>query len=228
LILNSLASEPQSRRAGYKYMEKDRIKQAYLNFVLNEGHPPQSVFKLTQQLGIAEQEFYTYYPNFEAIDREIWADFGRQARTTAASEPVWEGYGSREKLLAFYYTLLEILKQNRSYALMSLRRSLSRVPAISPRVLDDFRQDFEVFVSDILADGRVSGEIANRPIVQEGYPRFFWQQALFVLGFFAKDDTVNFERTDAAVEKAVTLSFDLVGRNTLDSAFDFVRFLVRR
>ncbi|MBD2766720.1 TetR/AcrR family transcriptional regulator [Hymenobacter sp. BT664] len=207
-------------------MEKDRIKQAYLDFVLNEGRPPQSVFKLTQQLGIAEQEFYKLYANFESIERELWADFGRQAREAAATEPVWEGYGSREKLLAFYYTLLEILKQNRSYALMSLRRSLHRVPALTPQVLDDFRQDFERFVGDLLAAGRVSGEIANRPLVQEGYPRFFWQQALFVLGFFAKDDTVNFERTDAAVEKAVTLSFDLVGRNTLDSAVDFVRFLV--
>ncbi len=35
-------------------MEKDRIKEAYLAYVLNEGHPPQSVFKLTQQLGLAE------------------------------------------------------------------------------------------------------------------------------------------------------------------------------
>ena len=209
-------------------MEKDRIKQTYLAFVLNEGHSPASVFKLTQQLGLAEQEFYKHYPNFEAIDRELWADFGRQARETAAGEPVWEGYGSREKLLAFYYTLLEVLKNNRSYAIMSLRRSLHRVPALSPRVLDDFRQDFEIFVGDLLRNGRVSGEIANRPLVQDGYPRFFWQQVLFVLGFFAKDVTVNFERTDAAVEKAVTLSFDLVGRNTLDSAVDFVRFLVRR
>jgi len=209
-------------------MEKDRIKQAYLAFVLNEGRPPQSVFKLTQQLGLAEQEFYKYYPDFDAIDREIWGDFGRQARTTAAAEPVWEGYSSRERLLAFYYTLLEILKNNRSYALMSLRRSLHRVPALTPRVLDDFRQDFEAFVSGLLTDGRLSGEIANRPLVQDGYPRLFWQQALFVLGFFAKDDSINFERTDAAVEKAVTLSFDLVGRNTLDSAVDLVRFLVRR
>ena len=209
-------------------MEKDHIKQAYLAFVLNEGHPPASVFKLTQQLGLAEQEFYKHYPNFEAIDRELWADFGRQARDTAATEPVWEGYGSREKLLAFYYTLLEILKNNRSYALMSLRRSLRRMPALTPRVLDDFRQDFEIFVSDLLATGRVSGEIANRSLVQDGYPRFFWQQVLFVLSFFAKDDSINFERTDAAVEKAVTLSFDLVGRNTLDSAVDFVRFLVRK
>ena len=222
------AYEPDSPRSGYTCMEKAHIKQAYLDFVLNEGHPPQSVFKLTQQLGVAESEFYQQYPNFESIDREIWADFGRQARETAAAEPVWEGYGSREKLLAFYYTLLEILKNNRSYALMSLRRSLKKMPGLSPRVLDDFRQDFEYFVSDLLSAGRVSGEIANRPLVQEGYPRFFWQQVLFVMGFFAKDDTVNFERTDAAVEKAVTLSFDLVGRNTLDSAFDFVRFLVKR
>lgn len=209
-------------------MEKDRIKQAYLAFILNEGHPPQSVFKLTQSLGLAEAEFYNHYPNFEAIDREIWADFGQQARATAAAEPVWEGYGSREKLLAFYYTLLEVLKQNRSYALMSLRRSLHRMPGLSPKVLDNFRQDFELFVADLLREGRDTGEIATRPLVHDGYPRFFWQQALFVLGFFAKDDTLNFERTDAAVEKAVTLSFDLVGRNTLDSAVDFVRFLVQK
>ncbi len=209
-------------------MEKETIKAAYLAYVLKKGRPPQSVFKLTEQLGIAEEAFYRHYANFDLIDRELWADFGRQARATAAAEPVYEGYGSREKLLAFYYTLLEILKHNRSYALQSLRRSLSRMPGFSPRVLDDFRQDFEFFVTDLLRDGRGSGEIPTRLVVQDGYPRFFWQQMLFVLGFFAKDDTANFERTDAAVEKAVTLSFDLVGRNTLDSAIDFVRFLVRR
>ncbi|MFC7669132.1 hypothetical protein ACFQT0_18585 [Hymenobacter humi] len=167
-------------------MEKDRIKQAYLNFVLNEGHPPQSVFKLTQQRASRSKNSTSTTRISKPSTASLWADFGRQARTTAATEPVWESYGSREKLLAFYYTLLEILKQNRSYALMSLRRSLHRMPALTPRVLDDFRQDFELFVSDLLRDGRVSGEIANRPLVQEGYPRFFWQQALFVLGFLPK------------------------------------------
>ncbi|GAA4355524.1 hypothetical protein GCM10023185_18430 [Hymenobacter saemangeumensis] len=208
-------------------MEKDRIKQAYLDFVRSEGRPPASVYKLTQQLQLEEAEFYRHYANFEAIDREIWADFGRQALDTARLEPVWAGYSSRERLLAFYFTLLEVLKQNRSYALMSLHRSLKSVPGLTPRVLDDFRQDFEAFVSGLLREGRASGEIASRPLVQDSYPRLFWQQALFVLGYFAKDDTVNFERTDAAVEKAVTLSFDLVGPNTLDSAVDFVRFLIQ-
>ncbi|TGE29104.1 TetR/AcrR family transcriptional regulator [Hymenobacter metallicola] len=209
-------------------MDKDRIKQAYLDYVLRKGTPPASVYKLTSKLGIPEADFYRYYANFDAIDREIWADFARQARQRAATEPVWEQYGAREKLLGFYYTLLEILKQNRSYALNSLHRSLHRMPGLTPRVLDDFRQDFEQFVQDLLQEGKRTEEVAVRPLVQDQYPRLFWQQALFVLGFFAKDDSLNFERTDAAIEKAVTLSFDLVGRNTLDSALDLARFLVTR
>lgn len=207
---------------------KARIKQAYLEYVLRKGTPPASVYKLTRKLGLPEQEFYRVYANFDAIDRELWADFGREARATAEREPVWAQYGSREKLLSFYYTLLEILKRNRSYALQALRRSLHRMPGLTPRVLDDFRQEFEVFVDEILRDGRRTEEVASRPLVQEQYPRAFWQQLLFVLGYFAKDDTVDFERTDAAVEKAVTLSFDLIGRNSFDSALDFVRFLVQK
>jgi hypothetical protein len=205
---------------------KARIKQAYLDYVLAKGRQPASVYKLTRKLGLPEQEFYLHYANFDVIDRELWADFGREARATVSQEPVWEQYGAREKLLGFYYTLIEILKRNRSYALSALRRSLSKMPGLTPRVLDDFRRDFEDFVADILREGHRTEEVANRQIIQDGYPRFFWQQQLFVLGFFAKDESVNFERTDAAIEKAVTLSFDLVGRNTLDSATDFIRFLL--
>ncbi|UYZ60651.1 TetR/AcrR family transcriptional regulator [Hymenobacter latericus] len=206
-------------------MEKDRIKQAYFDYVLRKNTPPASVFKLTKKLGIPEAEFYRYYPTFEAIDREIWADFGRQAREQASKDAVWPEYSAREKLLGFYFTLLEILKQNRSYALQSLRRYMPELPGLTPRVLDDFRQDFQAFVGGILHAGQSTDEVARRPVLQQRYPRLFWQQALFVLGFFAKDDSLNFERTDAAVEKAVRLSFDLVGPNTLDSAFDLARFL---
>ena len=222
-----MTTTPETPDAAAAAATKERIKQAYLDYVLRKSREPDSVYKLTQKLNLPEAEFYQHYANFAAIDREIWADFGREARTRASQEPVWEQYGAREKLLGFYYTLLEILKQHRSYALMSLRRSLRQMPmpGLTPRILDDFRQDFEHFVADILREGRRTEEVARRRLVQDQYPRFFWQQLLFVLGFFAKDDTVNFERTDAAVEKAVTLSFDLVGRNTLDSAVDFVRFL---
>lgn len=209
-------------------MDKAQIKQAYLDFVRLHNQPPASVYIFTNQLTIPEVEFYQFYPNFAAIDRDIWADYGREAREKAALEPVWATYGAREKLLAFYYTLLELLKQNRSYALLSLRRSLSRMPGQVPQVLEDFEREFKDFVMGILDEGRRTGEVASRAFVTQSYPRFFYRQALFVLGYFAKDESTNFERTDAAVEKAVTLSFDLVGRNSFDSAVDFVRFLAQR
>ena len=209
-------------------MEPTLLKPAYLDYLRRHGHAPKTVFAFADAQGITEGEFYRHYASFAAIDRDAWVEFGREARAQAAQEPAWQGYGSREKLLAFYYTLLEILKNNRSFVLLTLGRSQRRMPALIPKVLDKFEADFKDFVEEILHEGRATGEIASRPFLQDGYGRIFLRQLQFILLFFVRDESVNFERTDAAVEKAVTLSFDLVGRNTFDSALDFGRFLLQK
>ena len=53
----------------------------------------------------------------------------------------------------------------------------------------------------------------------------FWVQALFVLGYWINDSSDRFEMTDAAIEKAVQLSFQLIGSNTVDSLLDFGKFM---
>ena len=209
-------------------MEPTPLKAAYLDYLRRHGHAPKTVFAFAEAQGISEGDFYRQYASFAVIDRELWADFGRDARAQAAQEPAWQGYGAREKLLAFYYTLLEILKNNRSFVLLALGRSQRRQPALVPTVLAKFEREFKEFVAELLREGRATGEVASRPILQEGYGRIFLRQLQFILLFFVRDESTNFERTDAAVEKAVTLSFDLVGRNTLDSALDFGRFLLHR
>jgi hypothetical protein len=50
-------------------------------------------------------------------------------------------------------------------------------------------------------------------------------QALFVLRYWTKDDSNQFEMTDAAIEKAVNLSFQLISTNTIDSLLDFGKFM---
>ncbi|MGI4863437.1 MAG: hypothetical protein ACRYFZ_05895 [Janthinobacterium lividum] len=215
-------------RYGYTGMEPTLLKPAYLDYLRRHGHAPKTVFAFADAQGITEGEFYRHYASFAAIDRDAWVEFGREARAQAAQEPAWQGYGAREKLLAFYYTLLEILKNNRSFVLLTLGRSQRRMPALVPKVLDKFEADFKDFVEEILHEGRATGEIASRPFLQDGYGRVFLRQLQFILLFFVRDESVNFERTDAAVEKAVTLSFDLVGRNTFDSALDFGRFLLQK
>lgn len=209
-------------------MEPTLLKPAYLDYLRRHGHAPKTVFAFADAQGITEGEFYRHYASFAAIDRDAWVEFGREARAQAAQEPAWQGYGAREKLLAFYYTLLEILKNNRSFVLLTLGRSQRRMPALIPKVLAKFEAEFKDFVEEILHEGRATGEIASRPFLQDGYGRIFLRQLQFILLFFVRDESVNFERTDAAVEKAVTLSFDLVGRNTFDSALDFGRFLLQK
>ena len=209
-------------------MEPTLLKPAYLDYLRRHGHAPKTVFAFADAQGITEGEFYRHYASFAVIDRETWVDFGREAREQAAQEPAWQGYGTREKLLAFYYTLLEILKNNRSFVLLTLGRSQRRQPALIPKVLNKFEAEFKDFVEEILHEGRSTGEVASRPFLQDGYGRIFLRQLQFILMFFVRDESANFERTDAAVEKAVTLSFDLVGRNTFDSALDFGRFLLHK
>ena len=209
-------------------MDTSALKAAYLDYVRRHGHTPKTVFAFADAQGMTEGEFYRSYASFAVLDRELWADFGRDALAQASQEPTWENYGAREKLLAFYYTLLELLKNNRSYALLALGRSQRFRPAIIPKVLDKFEGEFKNFVAELLREGRATGEVASRPMLEDSYGRIFLRQLQFILLFFVRDESPNFERTDAAVEKAVTLSFDLVGRNTLDSAFDFGRFLLHK
>jgi len=209
-------------------MEPTLLKPAYLDYLRRHGRAPKTVFAFADAQGNTEGEFYRHYASFAVIDREAWAEFGREARAQAAQEPAWQGYGAREKLLAFYYTLLELLKNNRSFALLTLGRSQKRQPALIPKVLNQFEAEFKDFVEDILQEGRATGEVASRPFLQGGYGRIFLRQLQFILLYFVRDESANFERTDAAVEKAVTLSFDLVGRNTFDSALDFGRFLLQK
>jgi hypothetical protein len=48
---------------------------------------------------------------------------------------------------------------------------------------------------------------------------------MFILQFWAHDESANFEKTDAAIEKSVNLAFDLIGKGILDNALDFGKFL---
>ena len=148
-------------------MESTVLRAAYLDHLRRHGHAPRTVFAFADAQGISEAEFYRSYASFAAIERETWVEFGREARAQAAQEPAWQGYGAREKLLAFYYTLLEILKNNRSFVLLTLQRSQQRQPALVPKVLAQFEAEFKGFVEELLREGRTTGEVASRPFLQE-------------------------------------------------------------
>ncbi|MEK6476708.1 TetR family transcriptional regulator C-terminal domain-containing protein [Catalinimonas sp. 4WD22] len=206
--------------------KSSKIKDAYVDYLLEHGKQPASVYQFMKGLKMKEGVFYDYYNSFSAIDKDVWKGYLDETLSRIRSESVYNEYTVREKLLAFYYTWIEVLKDNRSYVTYSVgqvkRKGLMRT---NTDFLSAFKSSFLDYANELLSEGKETEEIVDRPIVGNRYDEGLWQQLLFVLKFWVNDDSQGFERTDAAIEKAVNLSFDLMSRSALDAAFDFARFL---
>ncbi len=116
-----------------------------------------------------------------------------------------------------------MLKSDRSFVLHQLKSVKN--PATTPTFLKGFKASFEEWITSVLNEGKGTGEIAMRPFIDKRYNSLFWIHLMFILQFWSKDDSANFEKTDAAIEKSVTLAFDLMGKGVLDNAIDFGKFL---
>jgi hypothetical protein len=226
----------------------EKIRKAYTEYVLENGKQPTSVFQFTKKLKLAESEFYNHYASFDAIEADVWLALFNDTKTTVEADPTYQTYSVREKLLAFYYTWVELLKAQRSFVVYSYNRldpasrhghsddfanagsNLGRLRGLraagqqNRQVLMPFREAFFDFARDLLAEGRESREVEPRPFLTDRYPQVLWTQALFLLDFWIKDVSKGFEKTDTAIEKAVNTTFDLIGRSPLDTLFDFAKF----
>src|SRR5438270_8241479 len=100
----------------------DEIKEAYIDYVLTHDEQPKSVYIFSKQLSITEQEFYNFFASFIAIEKGIWSGLTAQALTELQLQEVWAKYTSREKVLAFFYAFVELLKTRRSFAIYSLKK----------------------------------------------------------------------------------------------------------
>jgi len=211
-----------TRKSGSKVSE-DKIRSSYIEFLLTNGKRPASVYKFCLDLGIKEDGFYSYVGSFDGLEKQIWKGFIDKAINRLNADDSFNGFTAREKILAFYYTLLEELKQNRSYILFQLDNS--RKPELVPEYIKGFKAAFESFFESILNEGKGNGEVAKRPVLDKRYPQLFWLHMGFILFFWKDDDSAGFEKTDAAIEKSVNLAFDLIGKGAVDSAIDFAKFL---
>jgi len=218
-----------SKKGKAKTDKKEKIREAYIDYLLEHGEEPTSVYKFMKMLKMNEGSFYDYYNSFSAIEKDVWKSYFDNTLDRIKSESVYNEYTVREKLLAFYYTWIEVLKENRSYVTHSVGQMERKgLRWKNTMFLHAFKSDFLDFVNDLIAEGKETEEIVDRPIIGSRYDDGLWQQLLFVLKFWVEDDSQGFERTDAAIEKAVNLSFDLMSRSAIDAAIDFARFLYQK
>lgn len=198
------------------------IEATYRAFVLREGKRPSSVFAFCQELGMPEGDFYNHFGSLDAIEKSIWQRYAIATRERLEADGTFASFGTREKMLTFYFTLAEVWKGDRSFILHQLGNWREGFP---PTYLKGFKSAFEEWIKTTLASGVQSGDVAKRPYLDERYHLLFWPHVLFILQFWSRDDSPGFEKTDAAIEKSINLAFDLIGKGIMDSAIDFGKFL---
>ena len=205
---------------------KSKIQSEYLDFVLTEGKNPTSVYLFAKRVGIAEAEFYQHYNSFDAIALNIWEGFlqGTIDRVEASDE--YAAFTVRERILTFYFTVIETLKGQRSYVAYSSKAWFK--PGNNLPAKKAVEKILEPYFEKLVNQGFETGELADRTKISDYYQKALIVKFWFLLNFWLKDMSKDFEDTDAAIEKAVNLGLDLMKENTLDKAFDFAKFLIGR
>lgn len=205
---------------------KEKIQIGYMDYVLTEGKEPASVYSFSKNLGIDEGTFYAHFNSFNSIATSIWEDLLHTTLNQIQSGEEYSSFPARDKVLAFFYTLVENLRQKRSYVSQSSKGWL--IPGKAGALKSATEKVLMPFFKEIAEEGLATGELASRQKVDDYYAQALMVQFWFVLEFWLKDDSSGFEDTDAAIEKAVQLGFDVMKENTLDKAFDLARFLWSR
>lgn len=203
----------------------EEIKNGYIDYVLTHDEQPKSVYSFVKDLNITEAEFYTYYGSFDSIEKLIWVELTSETLAAIQEQEVWGQYSSRDKMLSFFYSYVELLKRQRSFIVYSLKKHTSGFA--TPAVLSGVKPVFESFAEGLIADGLETGELAERKFLTRRYKDALWIQYAFIVNFWVNDDSAGFEKTDEAIEKGINVTFDLFQRSPLDNLFEYGKFLSR-
>jgi hypothetical protein len=203
----------------------EEISHRYIDYVLTNDAPPKSVYVFSKTLGISEAEFYNYFASFEAIESNEWESLIRETIALSTSQDIWVQYSSREKMLSFFYSLIELLKSRRSFIIYSLKHTSSKIS--TPSALMGTKRMFENFSEAIIQEGLESRELADRKLFTKRYKDALWLQFKFILNFWIDDSSAEFEKTDEVIEKGINVTFDLFQRSPIDNLFEYGKFLTQ-
>lgn len=202
-----------------------QIRNGYIDYVLTNNEKPKSVYSFTKKLKITEADFYEFFASFESIEKNIWVDLTVETINTLEQQEIWDQYSSRDKILAFFYSYVEVLKKQRSFVVYSLNHHDKKFS--TPDVLSGVKPIFENFAENIINEGLENGELADRKFLTKRYKDAVWIQFAFIVNFWMNDDSAGFEKTDEAIEKGINVTFDLFQKSPLDHLFEYGKFLSR-
>lgn len=202
--------------------EKSKLIQAYKELAVEKEQFPVSIFAVCERAEVPRPHFQNHFGNFIQLQQAIWQDYFYSTIKAIEAAEQYPEYMVREKLLAYYFTFFEVIGQDRAFVKMFERQM--GIWNYNPECLNQLKPLFLAFLTELVEEGKATEEVAERYVLGNDYPGWHWPQFLYLINFWMRDHSAEFQRTDQAIEKAVNMGFDIMGRNVLDSVFDFARF----
>lgn len=206
-------------------LDKQGLITLYMDFVLTHEKHPLSVYKFAKDHGFEEQEFYQFFGSFDALRNGIWTAFFENATQLMTQNEEVAQYGSREKMLTFFFTFFEILTANRSYVLMVLDEQEDMTQAMNQ--LKGLRRNIKSFAKELIENDNDEKKFSFLKNSEAIFSEGAWIQFLFLMKFWKGDTSPGFEKTDVAIEKSVNTIFDVFDNTPLEKVFDFGKFLYK-
>ena len=208
-----------------KKITENEIIDFYMQYVLNHGEKPKSVYFFAKENHFEEGEFYLHFSSFEALEKEIFHHFGKHTLDTLNKSEDYSKFDTKNKLLSFYFTFFENLTANRSYVVYSINQHSNKLKNL--KTLSKLKTCFTDYISSLnfdMMDTKIENleNFKSKILVETA-----WIQLMLTMEFWLKDTSKGFEKTDIFIEKSVNTSFDLIQAAPLKSLVDFGKFLYK-
>jgi len=206
-------------------INKEKLVELYMDYVLQQGETPKSVYTFAKENHFEESDFYRFFGSFNSLESAVFELFFNKTMKTLQNSKEYRGYDAMNQLLGFYFTFFGNLTANRSYIFNSLKLEINSLH--TKKKLNTLRKKFLDFVDELDLGGH---DLKNKhldniknSVVNESY----WIQMLATMKFWMDDDSEDFEKTDDLIEKSIAASFELANTKPLKSVVDFGKFLFK-
>lgn len=197
----------------------------YMEYVLENGKQPTSVFSFSKEHNFEEASFYKHFGSFDAVEKGIFKAFLDNSIILLEKSQDYETFDARNKLLSFYYTFFENLTANRSYVIYALNKNKNQLKSLQS--LSELRKSFIEYIDRLGIETIDLKEERIMKFQEKSIQESAWFQLLITLKFWMDDTSPSFEKTDLFIEKSVKASFDLIDTTPLKSIIDLGKFLFK-
>ncbi len=208
-----------------KTISKKAIQKGYQDYLLNHGKAPETVRIFSTHLDIEDEAFYKHFGSLKNIEASIWEGYYSKTLDVILKDPDFEEMDSREKHLSFLFTMLELIKPDRSYILYKLEgKKPNQLPVELQKAQKIITQ------SDDITWAKTFKFLPERAheTTQSIYRRVLASHTVALLLFWVKDDSGSSKDTDVFIEKSTRTVFDIGELPALDSVFDLSKFFLQK